>query len=42
VASDTQQNYEFVIALSIIWKAIKSAALTTGGNFDEIKIGRAA
>jgi hypothetical protein len=42
VASDRQRNFEFLIVLSIIWKTIKSAASTTGGNFDEFKIGRAA
>jgi hypothetical protein len=42
VASDRQRNFEFLIVLSIIWKTIKSAAYTTGGNFDELKIRRAA
>jgi hypothetical protein len=42
VASDRQRNFEFLIVLSIIWKTIKSAASTTGCNFDEFKIGRAA
>jgi hypothetical protein len=32
-------NFEFLIVLSLIWKTIKSAASTTGGNF---KIGMAA
>jgi hypothetical protein len=41
VASDRQRNFEFLIVLSII-KKIKSAASTTGGNFVEFKIGRAA
>jgi hypothetical protein len=31
-----------MIVLLIIWKAIKPAASTTGDNFDEFKIGRAA
>jgi hypothetical protein len=31
-----------MVILPIIWKTIKSAASTTGGNFDEFKIGRAA
>jgi hypothetical protein len=35
-------HFELLIALSIIWKTIKSATSTTGGNFDEFKIGRAA
>jgi hypothetical protein len=39
VASDRQRNFEFLIVLWIIWKIIKSAASTTGGNFDEFKIG---
>jgi hypothetical protein len=44
MASDRQLNFEFliVIVMSIIWKTIKSAASTTGGNFDEFRIGRAA
>jgi hypothetical protein len=42
VASDGQQNFEFLIVLSIIWKTNKSAASTTGGNFDEFEIRRAA
>jgi hypothetical protein len=42
VASDRQRNFEFLIVLSIIYKTIKSAASTTGGYFDEFKIGRAA
>jgi hypothetical protein len=39
VASDRQRNFEFVIVLSVIWKTNKSAASTTGGNFDEFKMG---
>jgi hypothetical protein len=31
-----------MIVLSIIFKTINSAVSTTGGNFDEFKIGRAA
>jgi hypothetical protein len=42
VTSDRQRSSEFLIVLWIIWKTIKSAATTTGGNFDEFKIGRAA
>jgi hypothetical protein len=42
VASDRQWNFEFMIVLSIIYKTIKSASSTTGGNFGEFKIGRAA
>jgi hypothetical protein len=42
VASDRQRNLKFLIVLSIIYKTIKSAASTTGGNFDEFKIERAA
>jgi hypothetical protein len=42
VASDRQRNFEFLIVLSIIYKAIKSVASTTGGSFCEFKIGRAA
>jgi hypothetical protein len=41
VASDRQRDFEFLIVLSIIWKN-KSAVSTTGGHFDEFKIGRAA
>jgi hypothetical protein len=41
VASERQRNFEFLIVLSIIEKTIKSAASTTGDNFDEFKIGRA-
>jgi hypothetical protein len=37
-----ERNFEFMIVLSIIKKTSKSAASTTGGNFDEFKIGRAA
>jgi hypothetical protein len=42
VASDRQRNFEFLIVLSIIWKTIKLAAFTAGGNYDEFHIGRAA
>jgi hypothetical protein len=42
VTSDRERNFEFLIVLSIIWRTIISAASTTGGNFDEFKIGRAA
>jgi hypothetical protein len=42
VASEKQWNFEFLIVLSIIGKTSKSAASTTGGNFDEFKIGRVA
>jgi hypothetical protein len=42
VASDRQRDFEFLILFSIIWKTMKSAASTTGGNFDEFKIGKAA
>jgi hypothetical protein len=41
VASNRLWNFEFLVVLLIIWKN-KSAASTTGGNFDEFKIGRAA
>jgi hypothetical protein len=37
-----KMNFEFLIGLSIIWKTIKSAASTTGDNFCEFKIRRAA
>jgi hypothetical protein len=42
VASNRQQNFEFRTVLSIIWKTRKSALSTTGGNFDDFKIWRAA
>jgi hypothetical protein len=42
VDSDRQLNFEFLVVLSIILKTIKSAASTTGDNFGEFKIGRAA
>jgi hypothetical protein len=42
VASDTQRNFEFPIVLSIIWNTMKSVASTTGDNFEEFNIGRAA
>jgi hypothetical protein len=42
VAYDRHPNFEFLNVLSIIWKTIKAAASTTGDNFDEFKIGRAA
>jgi hypothetical protein len=37
-----QQNFEFLIILSIIWKTSNLVASTTGHNFDEFKSGRAA
>jgi hypothetical protein len=37
-----QRNCEFLIILSIIWKINNLAASTTGDNFDEYKIRRAA
>jgi hypothetical protein len=42
VASNRQRNFEFLIILSIIWKTNNLATYTTGDNFDEFKIGRAA
>jgi hypothetical protein len=36
------RKFAFLIVLSTVYKTIKSAASTTGGNFDEFKIGRAA
>jgi hypothetical protein len=42
VASSRKRKFEFLFILSITWKTIKSAASTTGENFDELKIGRAA
>jgi hypothetical protein len=42
VATYRQRNFELLIVLLIIYKIIKSSASTTGGNFDEFKIGRAA
>jgi hypothetical protein len=42
VASNRQRNFELLIVLSIIWETIKSTTSTTGGKFDEFKIGRAA
>jgi hypothetical protein len=42
VASNTQQNFEFLIILSITWKTSNLAASTTGDKFYGFKIGRAA
>jgi hypothetical protein len=37
-----QWNFEFLITLQKFGKASNLAASTTGDNFDEVKMGRAA